>query len=75
MYGYDRIPAVLPEATLGIEEPDEGKHGREEVKRRIREALLMAGFTEAVNFSFMGAPGPRLPRDRAGWTGGATLSK
>ncbi|HWR90292.1 MAG TPA: phenylalanine--tRNA ligase subunit beta, partial [Dissulfurispiraceae bacterium] len=55
MYGYDRIPAVLPEATLGIEEPDEGKHGREEVKRRIREALLMAGFTEAVNFSFMGA--------------------
>lgn len=53
IYGYDRIPAKLPKATIGIE-GQEAIGKRQEVKGNIKESLLKSGFTEIINYSFMG---------------------
>ncbi|MBI5213172.1 MAG: phenylalanine--tRNA ligase subunit beta, partial [Nitrospirae bacterium] len=53
IYGYDRIPAKLPKATIGIE-GQEAIGKRQEVKGNIKESLLKSGFTEVINYSFMG---------------------
>ncbi|OGW21940.1 MAG: phenylalanine--tRNA ligase subunit beta [Nitrospirae bacterium GWC2_46_6] len=48
IYGYDRIPAQLPKATIGTE-------GNElKVRSNIKQAFLKSGFTEVINYSFMG---------------------
>jgi phenylalanyl-tRNA synthetase beta chain len=53
IYGYDRIPAQLPKATIGIERQKAIGSGQE-VKSNIKQALLKSGFTEVINYSFMG---------------------
>ncbi len=53
IYGYDRIPAKLPKATIGIE-GQEARGNRQEVKGNIKESLLKSGFTEVINYSFTG---------------------
>lgn len=52
IYGYDRIPAQLPKATIGIERQEAIGNGQE-VKNNIKQAFLKSGFTEAINYSFM----------------------
>lgn len=54
IYGYDKIPAQLPRATIGIESPEDRKSGSAKVKNDIKQALLKSGFTEVINYSFMG---------------------
>lgn len=55
MYGYDRITPELPKATIGLEwQGSEIKNDQARVKKNIRESLLKLGYSEAVNFSFMG---------------------
>lgn len=53
IYGYDRIPAQLPKATIGIERQEAIGNGQE-IKNNIKQSLLKSGFTEAINYSFMG---------------------
>jgi phenylalanyl-tRNA synthetase beta chain len=53
LYGFDKIPAELPMASLGAEIQKEKTSARE-IKREIREAFLKSGFSEAINLSFMG---------------------
>lgn len=53
IYGYDRIPAQLPQATIGLEGQGSGLKGQE-VKDGIKQAFLKSGFTEVINYSFMG---------------------
>ncbi len=67
LYGYDRIPAVMPAATMGTPHGrrSEGPKGPapktivtgEEADGRawVRSFLLNAGLSEAINYSFMGA--------------------
>lgn len=50
--GYDAIPETLP--PLAIRTPAEPPEAR--VVARLREALESAGFSEAVNFSFVAEP-------------------
>ncbi|NTU41520.1 MAG: phenylalanine--tRNA ligase subunit beta [Nitrospirales bacterium] len=52
IYGYERIRAELPNATVGMERNGQGMLLRE-MRSRIRHSLLRSGFTEAVNYSFM----------------------
>ncbi len=55
LYGYDRIPAELPVASIGFDEPDKRLL---QLKNKIRNAFKMTflknGYSEAINFSFMG---------------------
>jgi phenylalanyl-tRNA synthetase beta chain len=53
IYGYDRIPAQLPKATIGIERQEAIGNGQE-VKNNIKQAFLKSGFTEVINYSFTG---------------------
>ncbi|WP_333653940.1 phenylalanine--tRNA ligase subunit beta [Dissulfurispira sp.] len=53
IYGYDRIPAQLPKATIGIERQEAIGNGQE-VKNNIKQAFFKSGFTEVINYSFMG---------------------
>lgn len=53
IYGYDSIPAQLPKATIGIER-QQATGNRQEVKNNIKQAFLKSGFTEVINYSFMG---------------------
>ncbi|MCL0074629.1 phenylalanine--tRNA ligase subunit beta [Thermodesulfovibrionales bacterium] len=53
IYGYDKISASLPMATLSIDKQKEGDK-RRSVKDEISGSLLKSGFTEAINYSFMG---------------------
>ena len=50
--GYDAIPETLPAAA--VRTPAEGPEAG--VVARIREALEAAGFSEAINFSFVAEP-------------------
>lgn len=62
--GYERIPAVLPKATLGISDAaserlveGEGATGKgfyERALHEVKQSLLKTGFTEVINLSFMG---------------------
>jgi phenylalanyl-tRNA synthetase beta chain len=55
IYGYDNIPSALPKATVGIDAADAVKKTDSLKKRHeIKESLLKAGFSEAVNYSFIG---------------------
>jgi phenylalanyl-tRNA synthetase beta chain len=48
LYGYNNIPATLPEVTLSYPEQDSNR-----VRRlAIAERLTSAGYTEAINYSF-----------------------
>ena len=53
LYGFDKIPAELPVASLAADTQKE-KVSAQEIKREIREAFLKSGFSEAINLSFMG---------------------
>jgi phenylalanyl-tRNA synthetase beta chain len=54
-YGYERIPAVLPTAVIGIEAQDNGqKLFSEALLKELKESFLKSGFTEVINYSFMG---------------------
>ncbi|MCC6347608.1 MAG: phenylalanine--tRNA ligase subunit beta [Nitrospirales bacterium] len=54
-YGYDRIPAVLPEAVLGEEDRESfRKSTMERIGSALKESFLKSGFTEVINYSFMG---------------------
>ena len=54
LYGYDNIPTELPETCLGGDQKKEDIYAHE-LKRDIRQSFLKAGFTEAINLSFIGA--------------------
>ncbi len=55
IYGYDNVPASLPKATIGINVLNsEDKIQKVNVKNSIKQALLKSGFTEAINYSFIG---------------------
>jgi len=53
IYGYDRIPAELPKATIGIDVQN-SRLKAQGIKNNIKQALLRSGFTEVINYSFMG---------------------
>ncbi len=54
-YGYERIPAVLPTAVIGIEGQDkEQKLFSGTLLKELKESFLKAGFAEVINYSFMG---------------------
>lgn len=52
-YGYDKIPAELPKATISKNSAGWEMQGAELVKRNIKDSLLKLGFTEVINYSFM----------------------
>ena len=54
-YGYERIPAVLPTAVIGIEAQDNAqKLFSGSLLKELKESFLKSGFTEVINYSFMG---------------------
>jgi len=53
LYGFDKIPAALPMASLAAD-TQKDKISAQEIKHEIREAFLKSGFSEAINLSFMG---------------------
>lgn len=54
-YGYDRIPAELPLATVGMEIEDNPRRDTgDRLVYDLKESLRKAGFTEVINYSFMG---------------------
>jgi len=50
MYGYNMIPTTIPRSPLSSGRVD----ARAMNVNRIREAMRKAGFTEVINYSFMG---------------------
>lgn len=55
IYGYNKIPAELPKATIGIRIPeDKIKNKERRIINNIRQSFLKKGFTEVINYSFMG---------------------
>ncbi|MCG6892549.1 MAG: phenylalanine--tRNA ligase subunit beta [Desulfobacteraceae bacterium] len=60
--GYDRIPATFPPMTSVARAPSR----KQELRRRVREALSGFGFAEAINYSFISRESCdilRLPTD------------
>lgn len=56
LYGYDKIPAELPKASIGFDNPqDRLMASKNNIKDTIRLSFLKNGFNEVINFSFMGA--------------------
>ncbi|MBF0328199.1 MAG: phenylalanine--tRNA ligase subunit beta [Nitrospirae bacterium] len=54
IYGYDRIPAKLPEAVVGSEPNNMAEKNKTlQARKLIKDALLKFGFSEAINYSFM----------------------
>ncbi len=49
-YGYDRIQVTVPKTPVGAE----GKDGLYRSMPGIKESFRRAGFSEAINYSFMG---------------------
>ncbi|MEW6570885.1 MAG: phenylalanine--tRNA ligase subunit beta [Nitrospirota bacterium] len=50
IYGYDRISATIPKTPLPA-----GRIDKKAVNtRKVKEAMRKAGFTEVINYSFMG---------------------
>ena len=49
LYGYDRVPATLPQISAGAGISD----ARQSVERRLREIMTGAGYTEVINYSFI----------------------
>ena len=54
-YGYERIPAVLPTASVGLGGQDRArKLLSEALLKEMKQSFLKSGFTEVINYSFMG---------------------
>ncbi len=53
IYGYDRIPAQLPKATIMSQE-SRVKSQESKIKDNIKQSLLKSSFTEVINYSFTG---------------------
>jgi phenylalanyl-tRNA synthetase beta chain len=49
LYGYDRVPATLPQITASAGISD----ARQSVERRLREIMTGAGYAEVINYSFI----------------------
>ncbi len=60
--GYDRIPVTMPSGRILCQQPSPRQHQ----VRRLRDAMVSAGFSEVINYSF-GSPQTydriRLPDD------------
>ncbi len=55
VYGYERIPAVMPAAVVGIEGHDNTRALLSEaLLKEAKGSFLKSGFTEVINYSFMG---------------------
>ncbi len=55
LHGYERIPARLPAVSIGAGYAgDSSRAHAAKVKRSVRQAFLKSGFTEVINYSFMG---------------------
>ena len=52
IYGYDRIPATLPKVSIGSVPSERFSSAR--TVGEIKESFEKAGFTEVINYSFMG---------------------
>ena len=60
LHGYDRIPSTLPKGIGG------GLPAVEELRRRVRQVMVGAGFFETMSYDFIGGPeldGLGLPDD------------
>lgn len=54
-YGYDRVPAELPKAVIGIGGRENGeKLSYGKFVGTVKDSFLKTGSTEVVNYSFMG---------------------
>jgi phenylalanyl-tRNA synthetase beta chain len=53
LYGYDKIPVVLPQTSLGGDQKKEDIYSQD-LRRDVRQSFLKLGFTEAINLSFIG---------------------
>lgn len=49
LYGYDRIPVTMPVGTVDAQLPPL----RQQVQNKLRNAMVSAGFSEAMNYSFI----------------------
>jgi phenylalanyl-tRNA synthetase beta chain len=49
LYGYERIPSVMPSVALTVKKPN----ARRRKLSLIKESMRMSGFTETINYSFM----------------------
>ncbi len=55
IYGYDRIIAELPKATIGIINSESKIEGfKSDIREKIKQSFLKSGYTEVINYSFMG---------------------
>lgn len=55
LYGYDKIPAELPKASIGFDNPEDRLIvSKNNMKDAIKTSFLRKGFNEVINFSFMG---------------------
>lgn len=51
LYGYDRIPVTMPTGVVDAKLPPE----RQRLQKILRQLLVTAGFSEAINYSFVAA--------------------
>lgn len=51
LYGYDRVPSTMPNATLG----SQALHKNLLYERRVRDFMASSGFSEVINYSFIPA--------------------
>ncbi|HMK43208.1 MAG TPA: phenylalanine--tRNA ligase subunit beta [Dissulfurispiraceae bacterium] len=68
MYGFDKIPSELPRSTFGASESVSDASRVLPLKQALRSAFLSSGFTETINYSFVGQADLdrlRLPADDA----------
>ncbi len=62
LYGYDKIPVTMPVGTVDAGVPAD--HQR--LQRKLRDMVVAAGFSEAINYSFIAVHAVerlRLPED------------
>jgi len=51
LYGYDRIPVTMPLGTVDAYRPPQ----RQLVQSQLRNTMIATGFSETINYSFIGA--------------------
>jgi len=51
LYGYDRVPATMPNASLG----GQLSHGNLNYERQARDFMVGSGFSEVINYAFIPA--------------------
>jgi len=51
LYGYEQIPATMPQGAVNAQRPPQ----RQQVQKQLRDAIVAAGFSEALNYSFIAA--------------------